>query len=343
MSPERKSIATIVYPYASSVEPQNRTMAVIPPLTKYVNLGPLPTAVSFPASCTNTLYDLKHTYLGLNEFVPTAGCALKECCPSGKYYTEDWAWYTSYFSPAVCPQDYTSCPGPISPIILSTAPGETVSFCCPRGYGCPMLSPFYGACGSGLSSRTTTLLVLDDLNHQSSLSSRSYYSTDQNFQNWAVAYPIQVRMGGSPTDTTSAITQSSEHTPPSTTSTGGANLATESKGSASLSTGAIVGIAFGGFFSIAFLALAVLWILRRRHNLPVETPDPQPPPVSQLVDMSKFNYQGAPSQGVPYQGVPYQVAPYQTAPMESPAYPQGVQEMPYAPQRLWEMPANADR
>ncbi|KAF2469997.1 uncharacterized protein BDR25DRAFT_343246 [Lindgomyces ingoldianus] len=250
-------------------------MAVIPPLTKYVNLGPLSTAILFPASCTNTLYDLKHTYFGLDEFVPTAGCALKECCPSSKYYTEDWAWYTSYFSPGVQYRQY----------FLAPYPGRQWSFAALEArYGCPMQSPFYGACGSPLATPTTTLLVLDDLDHQSSISWRSYYSTKTDFQNWAVAYPIQVRMGGSPTATLSTTVQGAKDSYSSSVTTKGSTGSISEptsvnppsmKPSNGLSTGAIVGIAFGGFFSVALVIFVFLWLLRQHRNAPAQPPLPE--------------------------------------------------------------------
>jgi hypothetical protein len=61
----------------------------------------------------------------------TQGCAAKTCCPSGNVYTEAWAWMTSYYSPSICPSQYRSCPGASAPSALSTAPGETIAFCCP--------------------------------------------------------------------------------------------------------------------------------------------------------------------------------------------------------------------
>lgn len=289
-------------------------MAVIPPLTSYVNLGPLPTPISFPASCTNTLYDMRHTYLGLNQFQPTAGCALKDCCPSSKFYTEAWAWYTSYFSPAVCPHDYTSCPGPISPIVLSTLPGETVSFCCPSGklclrpyreamlsplgYGCPMLSPFYGACGSGFpETETKTLLVLDDISHQSAFSTRLYYSTSSGFQHWVVAYPIQVRRGGSPSPSPSITvpltSAASESTTSPSTSTPASSISSVSSG---VSAGAVVGIALGAVFATAFVGLAIYWWSRKRQA--------NPPPQLELPVDDQTEKQMHRSAAMPYAGLP---------------------------------------
>ncbi|KAH8710193.1 hypothetical protein GQ44DRAFT_714539 [Phaeosphaeriaceae sp. PMI808] len=134
-----------------------------------------------------------------------------------------------------------------------------------------MQSPFFGACGSVFSEATTTLIVLDDINHQSKVSTRLYYSTDSNFQKWAVAYPIQVRKGGAP------ITPASNTLITSTTSgiIPWASTSVSSNSPGRLSTGAIVGIAFGGFFSIAVVALGIFWLLRWRGNNPAQPTTPQ--------------------------------------------------------------------
>ncbi|ORX96072.1 hypothetical protein BCR34DRAFT_607747 [Clohesyomyces aquaticus] len=272
-------------------------MATTLPSKTYTNLGSLPSGISFPASCTDTVYDMKHTYFGLPQFQPTAGCALKECCPSGKYYTDDWAWYFSYFSPAVCPRGYSTCLGPTasfimssSVFILSTALGETVAFCCPSDYECPMQSPFYGACGSRVAvSTTTSIFVMDDINHQSRLSWRSYDSAESGYQGWVVAYPIQVRMGG---PSTSSLESSGVHTSATSTHSGAAETGTKLGSlntSDKLSTGAIIGIALGGFIGVALLLLGCLWLLRRRRRVPVSVPDPASYPYP--TEINKFSVQ----------------------------------------------------
>jgi hypothetical protein len=95
------------------------------------NLGPLTTAVSFPSSCGEHFYDMRTTYLGINGFtLPTAGFELSQCRPSGIVYTHEWAWYSSYFSPGVCPLGYNRCAAPQT---LSSVSGETIALCCPEG------------------------------------------------------------------------------------------------------------------------------------------------------------------------------------------------------------------
>jgi hypothetical protein len=95
------------------------------------NLGPMTTPVQFPPDCTN-LYDFHTTVLGQPNWstLYTGGCAMSSCCPYSSIYTTGLAWYSSYYSPAVCPQGYQTCPGPWE--VASTLPStEHVRFCCP--------------------------------------------------------------------------------------------------------------------------------------------------------------------------------------------------------------------
>jgi hypothetical protein len=102
----------------------------IPPWTTSTNLGPLPTT-AFPSDCLASLWDFNTPALGMPWTQMTQGCAASTCCPYGNFYTEAWAWMTSYYSPGVCPSQYRSCHGPMPPSALSTAPDETIAFCCP--------------------------------------------------------------------------------------------------------------------------------------------------------------------------------------------------------------------
>jgi hypothetical protein len=102
----------------------------VPSWTTSTNLGPLPTT-AFPSNCLESLWDFNTPGLGMPWTQMTQGCAASTCCPSGNFYTEPWAWMTSYYSPGVCPSQYRSCDGPPAPSALSSAPGEIIAFCCP--------------------------------------------------------------------------------------------------------------------------------------------------------------------------------------------------------------------
>lgn len=105
----------------------------IPPLTTSTNLGPMITPISFPGDCLSSLYDFNTLGLGLPWTYQTQGCALSTCCPYGNYYTEGYAWLTSYYSPAVCPVSYKKCPLPTKLASLSSGGGESIALCCPYG------------------------------------------------------------------------------------------------------------------------------------------------------------------------------------------------------------------
>ncbi|KAH8745236.1 hypothetical protein F5882DRAFT_267391, partial [Hyaloscypha sp. PMI_1271] len=139
----------------------------IPPWTTSTNLGPLPTT-AFPTDCLASLWDFNTPALGMPWTQMTQGCAASTCCPYGNFYTEPWAWMTSYYSPGVCPSQYRSCHGPLPPSQLSTAPDETIAFCCPTNYGCPA-SGFFQYCQSMLST-ATTVIVVDNIFNQKTLS-----------------------------------------------------------------------------------------------------------------------------------------------------------------------------
>jgi hypothetical protein len=102
----------------------------LPPFTTSKNLGQLP-LVSFPNDCISSLWDMQTTGLGLPWTYETAGCAVSTCCPSSNFYTEPWAWYTSYYSPGVCPSQYTACSAPFSFLTATLAKDESIALCCP--------------------------------------------------------------------------------------------------------------------------------------------------------------------------------------------------------------------
>lgn len=105
----------------------------IPPLTTSTNLGPMITPMSFPNNCLSSLYDFNTLGLGLPWTYQTQGCALSTCCPSGHYYTQGFAWLTSYYSPGVCPEAYRTCSLPPEYNSFSAVSGESIALCCPYG------------------------------------------------------------------------------------------------------------------------------------------------------------------------------------------------------------------
>ncbi len=102
------------------------------PITSSTNLGAMLTPTAFPSGCTD-IYNFNTTVLGATGWPTTfytGGCAMSSCCPFGRFYTTALAWYSSYYSPAVCPQRYITCPGPWE--VQSSLPrNEHVRFCCP--------------------------------------------------------------------------------------------------------------------------------------------------------------------------------------------------------------------
>lgn len=101
----------------------------VPSVTSSTNLGPLTTSISFPANCFTNLYDFQTYGLGAPYTYETQGCALSTCCPYDKFYTNGWGWFSSYYSPAVCPSEYKSC-APYTALVKE--PDETAIFCCPQ-------------------------------------------------------------------------------------------------------------------------------------------------------------------------------------------------------------------
>ncbi|KAK6530238.1 hypothetical protein TWF694_003602 [Orbilia ellipsospora] len=198
----------------------------IPSWTTSTNLGPLPTT-SFPPDCLSSLWDFNTPALGLPWTQMTQGCAISTCCPYGNFYTEPWAWMTSYYSP-----DYN----------------------CPDTTGA-----FYGNCFSALSTPTSAV-VMDNIFDQKTLSTKSWTLSGNSFS-WQAVYPIQVRARATDsqptptTDTTSSITSSVLTTSP--------NQSSESKPKPQLSTGALVGIVIAGTCSTIGLCLIIGFLIRR--------------------------------------------------------------------------------
>jgi hypothetical protein len=111
----------------------------------------------------------------------------------------------------------------------------------------PFIIP--GGCGSRLttSSETTVYTVMDNIYDQKPQATVPYDFEPGFTQELQIAYPIQIRF---PTisSSTSSLTSTTTHS------------------NHSISTGAIIGIAFGGFFSIFLACLFVYVVLRKRRK-----------------------------------------------------------------------------
>lgn len=105
----------------------------IPTVTSTVNVGSMTSPAPLPTDCLSSLWNFQTLPLWpFNPFSWTAytlGCAVSSCCPGSQQpYSEPYQWLTTYHSPAVCPREHKTCPGPGN---LTPGPGETLAFCCP--------------------------------------------------------------------------------------------------------------------------------------------------------------------------------------------------------------------
>ncbi|KAF2472751.1 uncharacterized protein BDR25DRAFT_341613 [Lindgomyces ingoldianus] len=230
----------------------------LPAFTTASNLGPLTSSLKFPSGCYNNLLDMNRDGLGPSGAWKTIGCAMSTCCPGGNFYTEDWGYMTSYYSPGICPSDYQSCDPPTqSGLILTPREGEKIVFCCPNNCICPndedmpLIIP--GGCGSRLtiSSETTVYTVMNNLHDQKPQETLPYEFDTGFTEELQIAYPIQIRLPATPSSST-IIPNSS-----------GTSIASQKP---VLSTSAIVGIAFGGFFSIFTTCLITYLVLKSRKK-----------------------------------------------------------------------------
>ncbi|OBT65074.1 hypothetical protein VE03_05207 [Pseudogymnoascus sp. 23342-1-I1] len=253
----------------------------IPSWTTSTNMGPLPTT-AFPSDCLDSLWNFNTPGLGMPWTQMTQGCAAKTCCPYGNVYTEPWAWMTSYYSPGVCPSQYRSCAGPSAPTALSSAPGETIAFCCPTNYNCPNTvgeNGFFQYCQSMLSTPTTAIVV-DNIFDQNTLSTSSWAPNSAAPSSWQAVYPIQVRIRANEviptaTSTTEVKSASSGTQTPTETSTKPAQTSSNPSSSSGSSTpvGAIVGGVIGGLAVLGLIATIVIWlVLRARRHRPDAPP-----------------------------------------------------------------------
>lgn len=199
-----------------------------------INLGPLSTIFTPPPSCLRHLYlertvtpPIMATFLDLvpTDTFPTLGWPTQtECYPPG-YQAASSAFRAShgdnavtfggYFSPAACPEGYTSA---CTEDILLTSSGEQIALCCPRcvmphlialvapltiaysGYRC---WPLKGSCISQFTTNDTVTFIFAGRvvaeEHISGSSRISSGSTFTWYTNSATAAPIQVRRA--PSDT----------------------------------------------------------------------------------------------------------------------------------------------
>jgi len=247
------------------------TLYSAPSFTSATNLGPMTTAITFPAECRDNLYDFSTDGIGVPWTYYTQGCALATCCPSGNFYTTAFAWYTSYYSPGVCPYAYTSCPGP-SMVPLQSS--ESIAWCVPNGYSCP--SPTFGTNASDpfrfynvFAQKTdlgisTTAFAADNIFDQNILSVESVQSVY-----WA-AYPLQIRWKDSDftTTPTSTASLSSTAAPVTSVPTGSSPSSSSQSSNSSTSHGLSSGVVAAIAVSISIVGLAIIaffwWCLRKR-------------------------------------------------------------------------------
>ncbi|PMD52881.1 uncharacterized protein K444DRAFT_635816 [Hyaloscypha bicolor E] len=258
-----------------------------PTFTTFTNIGPITTSLSFPPDCYTDHYDFQTWGLGFPWRYTTAGtctrniserdfgsdprrtpgCAISSCCPSGKYYSQGFAWMTSYYSPGLyCPSNYHTCSPPPSPYQLSSASGETIAFCCPSTWESQTGGGgiVYDGCNSGFSTGSQVVTVADNIYDQSSLSQYTFTETGITTL-WQIAWPIQIRWQSS--DFITSLIQSTSTgiavTGPTSTSKSTLPVPSPSR----LSSGAISGIVVGSLIGAALLIgfPLFLFFFRRRH------------------------------------------------------------------------------
>jgi hypothetical protein len=233
--------------------------------TGYSNFGTFHTT-TFPQSCYNSLWDY-HTPMLLPNGLQalTQGCAATECCPDGHYYTEDLEWMTKYYSPEpACPSDYNTCSPPqiYTFPTLSSFNGETIAFCCPSAYSCPVFqigSNMNLYCQqytantnlqvltfSGIAVQNTTTTIIKTLNSGEGL--------------FMVAYPFQIRYGGTANSSSSTSSSSSSS---SSAAAGGSSRS----GGGGISAGTIAGIVIGAFLALAITVFAFVFLLYKMRKL----------------------------------------------------------------------------
>lgn len=295
-------------------------------ITSSTNIGPMTTPFKFPSDCTN-LYDFHTTVLGQPDWstLYTGGCVMSSCCPYSAFYTTDRAWYSSYYSPAVCPQGYQTCDGPWE-VASALQTNEHVRFCCPTyvfplaesfwtillslaisGYSCPLWSG-YAICETARTAATSALVV-DNISFQHVYSTEVLPSPTDEGVPYDYAYPLQIRWkdsdfaNTSKSNTSTLARSTSNATSTYATSTQPAStrpMSTEqiliqptspptgSSSSNTLAAGAIAGIAVGlSVLAVASIGVLLIWIRTRRAR---QTPaDPVLPDMPELYEKRDFH------------------------------------------------------
>ena len=250
-------------------------------ITSSSNLGAMVTPMVFPPGCTD-IYRFDTSVLGMPAWWPTTfytgGCAMSSCCPFGRVYTTALAWYSSYYSPAVCPQSYVTCPGPWE--VQSGLPrNEHVRFCCPTGYACPLWSGVE-ICET-LRRAATTGVVVGHGASQVVLSTETLPAQTQATVWYEYAYPLQIRWKDS--DWATVLTAGTSGTMPaiatsSSTTTGAGGAGDAPAGG--LSTGGAVAIAVAvSVIGTVAAVVAILWARRRRRRRRVARGQNEVPPM----------------------------------------------------------------
>ncbi|KAH6669720.1 hypothetical protein F5X68DRAFT_265178 [Plectosphaerella plurivora] len=219
-------------------------------------------------------------------------------CPTNVPYVEDREFYLTcgppgfeavfendgYYSPGVCPSEYTvGCTAEKASINRETIrAGETVGMCVPSGYECGDLSGDGSSVWWGIKTSALATQTLVD----------QYPAFQIRWKSEDLAYLPHHPLSALATETTESASASSTGTRTGAQATSSGSEPSETATAApssGLGTGAIVGIAIGAVAGIALLA-GLIWFLVRRRN------QHQPEPVQQT-DPSMVQYVGSPPPG----------------------------------------------
>ncbi|KAI3329100.1 hypothetical protein HD806DRAFT_481695 [Xylariaceae sp. AK1471] len=240
-------------------------------MTETTNLGPLTTPFVLIPNCSEAMaYDFKYWTNSPSYYLLQGPIVAISCFPSG--YD---GGRSQYYSPGVCPQDYTPACSSRRNVGPST---ETVYTCCPTKYDYECLTspvypwyPWYETLGctvsitSGIFSTHTSLIEV---------SGESTYVTDSvaNFAGGINAYGVQVAFKSTDfitTTTTRQLTTSSTTQTVTQTLTLPSQTATTACNSkpVGLSPGAAAGIGVtSGVSVIALISSVIFFLLGRRER-----------------------------------------------------------------------------
>ncbi|PVH89588.1 hypothetical protein DL98DRAFT_579376 [Cadophora sp. DSE1049] len=132
--------------------------------------------------------------------------------------------------------------------------GDSVRFCCPIGYICPMW-PCFSICAT-LRVSATTALVVDNIVHQSRYSTETLPVQTRVSAPYDYAYPIRIRWKDS-----DFAAKTNSGTTPTETSSG----STRQTGRWQLSTGTIAAMAVvAALLALVSLILGLWWLRKKR-------------------------------------------------------------------------------